>query len=309
MLEDEFEIHKLKRSTATDFIAEVFYKELGFILGRELDDILMVRNYGMNSRVMSKDVLEVTTKYITTINNYKEFLVLHLSRNSIYHQLPEILIHPLVLSSPSMSNREVVEAMRENKKKEKRNIDFFLPFDTELFKERVRIINRHLSFLTDKKSKENLFRIAQIVLDVELDIPKEAIYKLFLNLCDAERFKENFYEIEKLILIVLGLEVKLKYVCKYFEDLPFFNLGKGQLGVDLGLIGKTKSEDDDVQVTIVLPKPISDYKELLKNIDSVKKILGFFIKANREIKVAYEIKGDKSFLLGEMNLGYDTYLS
>lgn len=308
MLEDEFEIDKLKRSTATDFIAEVFYKELEFILGRELDDVLMVRKYGMNSRAMSKDVLDVTTKYVTTVNNYKEFLVLHLSQNSIYHQLPEMLMHPLVLSSPSMSNREVVEAMRENKKREKRNIDFFLPFDTELFRERVRIVNRHLSFLTDKNSKENLYHIAQNILDIELDISKEAVYKLFLNLCNAEKFKENFHEIEKLILIVLGLEVKLKYVNKYFEDSPFLHLNQGRLGLDLGLIGKTKSENDDVQVTIILPKPISDYKYLQKNIDSVKKVLGFFIKANRNIRVTYEIKGENLFRLGEMNLGYDTYL-
>lgn len=308
MLENEFEIHKLKSSTATDFIAEVFYKELEFILGRELDDILMVRKYGMNSRAMSKDVLDVTTKYVTTINNYKEFLVLHLSQNSIYHQLPEMLIHPLVLSSPSMSNREVVEAMRENKKREKRNIDFFLPFDTELFKERVRIVNRHLSFLTDKNSKENLFRIAKKILDVNLDIPKESLYKLFLNLCNAEKFKEDFYEIEKLTLIVLGLEVKLKYISSYFNSLPFLKLGNGQLGIDLGLVGKTKNESDDVQVTILLSKPISDYKYLQKNIDSVKKVLGFFIKADREIKVIYEVRENKSFALGEVNLGYDTYL-
>ncbi len=308
MLEEKFEIHKLKRSTAADFIAEVFYKELEFILGRELDDILMVRKYGMNSRAMSKDVLDVTTKYVTTIDNYKEFLVLHLSQNGIYHQLPEMLIHPLMISSPTMSNREIVEAIRENKRREDRNIDFFLPFDTELFKEKVGIVNRHLSFLTDKKAKENLFRIAKRILDINLDIPKESLYKLFLNLCNAENFKENFKEIEKLILIVLGLEIKLKYVSNYFQDLPFFNLGSGQLGVNLGLVGKTKSEEDDVQVTIVLPKPINDYGELLKNIKTIKKILGFFIKANRKIIVSYEVKNEYDFCLGNRYLGYNTYI-
>ncbi len=308
MLEERFEIDKLKQSTATDFIAEVFYKELEFILGTKLDDMLIVQKHGMNSRVMSKDVIDVTTKYITTINNYKEFLVLHLSQNSIYHQLPEILFHPLVLSSPTMSNREVVEAIKENKKREIRNIHFFIPFDTELFKERVGIINRHLCFLTDKKSKENLFRIADRVLDVKLDIPKEALHKLFLNLCNAEQFKEDFCKIEELLLIVLGLEVKLKYIDKYFEDLPFESLGNGRLGVDLGLVGKVKSEVDDIEAKVILSKPIGDYKEILKNTDSVKKILGFFIKANREVKVVYEIKGEREFILGQSILGYDTYL-
>lgn len=308
MLEDEFEIDKLKRSKATDFIAEVFYKELEFILGRELDDVLMVRKYGMNSRVMSKDVLDVTTKYMNTIHNYKEFLVLHLGQNGIYHQLPEMLIHPPVLSSPTMSNREVVEAIRENKKIEKRNIEFFLPFDTELFKEKAKIINRHLSFLTDKKSKENLFRIAIKVLDINLDIPQEALYKLFLNLCEAEKYKENFSAIEELIFIVLGLDVKIKYEDKYFESLPYLSLSEGQLGINLGLVGKTKSEESDIQATIMLSEPINNYLELIKNIDSVKKVLGFFVKANRDIRVKYEIRGERNFVLGVMNLGYDTYL-
>lgn len=308
MLEDEFEIDKLKRSQASDFIAEVFYEELQFILNRELDDILMVKKHGMNSRAESKDVLEVSTKYMTVGDKYKEFLVLHLAQNSIYHQLPEILFHPLVISSPSMSNREVVEAIRENRKREERNIDFFLPFDTELFKERVKIVNRHLNFLTDNKAKENLFRIAIKLLDVDLQIPKQAIYKLFLNLCNAEYFKENFEEIEKLINVVLGLEIKLKYVPKHFEKLPYLKLGEAQLGINSGLIGKMKSEIEDVQATIILSAPTNDYNELLKNVASLKTILQFFILATREVFVTYEVKDENEFYLGERYLGYDVYL-
>ncbi|CAA0145347.1 hypothetical protein [Tenacibaculum maritimum] len=308
MLEDEFEIDKLKRSEATNFIAEVFYGELAFILGRELDDMLMVRKHGMNSRAMSKDVLDITTKYVAIEDRYKEFLVLHLGQNSIYHQLPEILFHPLVISAPSMSNQEVVEAIRENRKREERNINFFLPFDTELFKEKVKIVNRHLNFLTDKASKENLFRIAQKILDVDLDIPKQGIYKLFLNLCRAEFFKENFPEIEDLIEVVLGLKIELKYVPNYFEMVPFLGIGTAKLGIDSGLVGKTKSEIDDVHAIIILSEPTDDYDGLLKNMASLKTILEFFIMANRKITIAYKIERDKTFALGERYLGYDTYV-
>ena len=35
-------------------------------------------------------------------------------------------------------------------------IQFFAPFDTEFFKEKVRINNRHLNFFSDPDSKKNL---------------------------------------------------------------------------------------------------------------------------------------------------------
>jgi len=108
MLEDKYNISELKQSEAADFIAEVFYDELKFILGEELDTLLKLKLYGMNARVHSKDVLNISTDYQATRLGYREFLVLHLSRNSMYHQLPEALFHPLVVSRPSMSNREIV---------------------------------------------------------------------------------------------------------------------------------------------------------------------------------------------------------
>ena len=122
MLEDKYNISELKQSEAADFIAEVFYDELKFILGEELDILLKLKLHGMNARVHSKDVLNISTDYQATRLGYREFLVLHLSRNSMYHQLPEALFHPLVVSRPSMSNREIVEAVRKNRKREKNNL-------------------------------------------------------------------------------------------------------------------------------------------------------------------------------------------
>ena len=47
MLEDKYNISELKQSEAADFIAEVFYDELKFILGEELDTLLKLKLHGM----------------------------------------------------------------------------------------------------------------------------------------------------------------------------------------------------------------------------------------------------------------------
>lgn len=96
-----------------------FFEELQFILKEDLLDSLMIICHGMNPRVQSKDILSTSLRYFSTSNSYKEIVAMHLARNSMYHQLPELLFHPLVISTPGMSNKEIVEAIRINKKGKK----------------------------------------------------------------------------------------------------------------------------------------------------------------------------------------------
>lgn len=156
-------LDSIQRSQAIDFVAEIFYDELQYILDRRLLDQTMVNCHGMNSRVKSRDVLSVAEQHVSTANTDKEYILLHLARNSIYHQLPELLFHPLVLSTPGMSNKEIVEAIRSNEKQDKELIQFFAPFDTEFFKEKVRINNRHLNFFSDPESKKNFSKMIEVL--------------------------------------------------------------------------------------------------------------------------------------------------
>src|SRR3712207_4558257 len=110
-------LERIQRSQAINFIAEIFYDELQFILDRRLPDHTVVNCHGMNSRVKSKDILSVSEQYVTTADADKEYILLNLARNSIYHQLPELLSHPLVLSTPGMSNKEIVDAIRSEERR------------------------------------------------------------------------------------------------------------------------------------------------------------------------------------------------
>lgn len=56
-------INELKRSSANNYIAEVFFEELQFILKEDLLDSLMIICHGMNPRVHSKDILSASLRY------------------------------------------------------------------------------------------------------------------------------------------------------------------------------------------------------------------------------------------------------
>lgn len=301
-------LDSIQRSQAIDFVAEIFYDELQYILDRRLLDQTMVNCHGMNSRVKSRDVLSVAEQHVSTANTDKEYILLHLARNSIYHQLPELLFHPLVLSTPGMSNKEIVEAIRSNEKQDKELIQFFAPFDTEFFKEKVRINNRHLNFFSDPESKKNFSKMIEVLENVELSITSHQRYKLFLFLCNAERYKENLPAIEQLLLTVLGLNVKLRMETHEINEAVYLSVGNGCIGQTLGLNGPMESETDDLTATIIFDTPTDNYEEVKIQISNVRQILEFFILSVREINVDYMVYGETDFMLGENRLGYNTNL-
>lgn len=309
MLDLETVIQYFKKGDSVDFIAEVFWEELQFLLSRDLADSIIIENHGMNSRVASKDILDVEVSYKPVGNALKEFVVLHLSRNSIYHQLPEFLFHPLVISSPSMSNREVVEAIKENRRLERKNIDFLKFFDTILFSEKVAITKRYLSFLADNNSVQNFIPLAKRLLRFDKKISPQSLYWLFLMLCSAEGLKENFDVIEKLICLIVDVKTKIQLIPKKIANLPFDKVNIARLGVNFGADGEIKSEIDDVQIIILLDEPIEDYatiRELRKIIHSV---LEFFVYAGREIHITFELKNNKGCVLSVSHLGCDSYVA
>ncbi len=302
------DLDEIKKSEITTFKAEVFYEELKFILGNTGEKDFWIKNHGMNSRALSKDVLDITSYTPQSLQLQQDAIFIHLSRNSIYHQLPEIIFHPLVISNASMSNREVVDAMRKNRKKEEENLHFFMPFDTALFNEKLKLTNRYIHIFTDDYAKQNLFSFANAIIKKDLPLSKKQLYTLFLNLCNSEQLKENLPELEKLFRSILGFDVILEYRKCILEDSPFEILGNGVLGHDLGTHGPVVSEQDDIYATLLLEENL-EYKTLRKNRDIIKKIVAFFMFSNRELKVEYRFLTVNGFELGSNFLGYDTVFS
>ena len=122
------DLEGFSNSDARHLIAEVFYAELQFITEEDLLDKTVVVTHGMNSRVNSQDIIELQKEEVYKDGQLRERLILNLARNGFYHQLPEFMFHPISLSSPGMSNKEVVEAIRENRKKAEKAIHFLLSY-------------------------------------------------------------------------------------------------------------------------------------------------------------------------------------
>ena len=295
------------RSEASKLLAEVFFRELQFISGDgTLSDRLVVRNRGMNSRVQSQDVLGIRTEDLP--NTSKERVVLHLARNGIYHQLPEFLFHPISLSTPSMTNSEVVAAMRANRKKEEEAIRFFQPFDTEFFKDGVNMFKRSLSLFDAPCGNRILQNVATLFSLQTSSLKMGEKYRLMLFLCNARKYKENLPALEVVLHTVFRMRVALQYRPHHISESPYKSLGECRLGMDSGLSGTFISELEDVEAKIYLEENIGNEGLLREKMDAVRFVLSFFIISSRHVNVIYTVEANTEFVLGTNLLGYDTNL-
>ena len=260
----------------------------------------------MNSRVRSQDVLGIQTEDLP--NTSKERVVLHLARNGIYHQLPEFLFHPISLSTPSMTNSEVVAAMRANRKKEEEAIRFFQPFDTEFFKDGVNMFKRSLSLFDDPCSNRILQNVATLFSLQASSLKMGEKYRLMLFLCNAREYKENLPALEVVLHTVFRMRVALQYRPHHISESPYKSLGECRLGMDSGLSGTFTSELEDVEAKIYLEENIGNEGLLREKMDAVRFALSFFIISSRHVNVIYTVEANTEFVLGTNLLGYDTNL-
>ena len=307
MNNNEKYVENFVRSEAGRLLAEVFFRELQFISGDgTLSDRLVVCNHGMNSRVWSQDVLDIQTEDFP--NTSKERVVLHLARNGIYHQLPEFLFHPISLSTPSMTNSEVVAAMRANRKKEEETIKFFQPFDTEFFKDGVNMFKRSMSLFDDPCGNRILQNVSALFSLQAGFLKLGEKYRLMLFLCKAGEYKENLPALEEFLHTVFHMRVALQYRPHHISEPPYELLGECSLGVDSGLSGTFTSELEDVEAKVYLEKDIGNEGLLREKMDAVRFALSFFIISSRHVNVIYTVEANTEFVLGTNLLGYDTNL-
>lgn len=288
-------------------IAEVFYSELQFVAGEELLDKTIVMSHGMNTRVKSQDIIGLRKEEVYKEGQLSKRRILDLARNGFYHQLPEFLFHPISLSASAMSNKEVVEAIRENRKKAEKAIRFFSPFDTIMFNDSVRIFERQLSLFDTPYENVILKKVASIFFPKTAPLTVGERYRMFLCLRRVEYYKENLPALEDLLSIVCNIDSQIRYIYHYEDKLPYNSLGDCLLGVDAGLDGLLLFELDDVEVKLCFREII--HEDVLKRqMDAVRYILSFFLLSSRHINIIYTVTTNTEFILGQNYLGYDTNL-
>lgn len=288
-------------------IAEVFYTELKFIAGEELLDKTIVMSHGMNSRVKSQDIIGLRKEEVYKEGLLRKRIVLDLARNGFYHQLPEFLFHPISLGTSTMSNKEIVEAIRENRKKAEKAIRFFSPFDTIMFNDSVRIFERQQSLFDTPYENVILKKITGLFFPKTAPLTAGERYRMLLCLRRVEYYKENLPALEDLLAIVCNIDSKIRYTYHYEDKLPYGNLGECLLGVNTGLDGSFLCELDDVEVKLCFHEIIQE-NVLKRLMDTVRYILSFFLLSSRHINIIYTVTTNTEFILGQNYLGYDTNL-
>lgn len=304
----ELNLNDIHRSELMNYLAEVFYEEYVYLIEEDVEvNEVWIKPAGVKSRSFSKDILDVTHYNYLSGAVMNDATFLHLSRNGIYHQLPEFIFHPISLRTRSTNTKDVVNAMKENRKREEENIHFFIPFDTELFMQTLKLNNRHLHIFKDKNAIDNIFSISKKLIDKSIGLTKKEYYTLFLCLCDSEDYKENLPDLEKFFTSLLGQKVILEYKERVIDTYPFQPIGVGILGENFGLQGNFVLEHDDVSATVVIEETKS-YDYFVKTKRVVRDILEFFVFSNRSILVDFRFEANEEFFLGENYLGYDTKL-
>ncbi len=295
---------QLKKQVNSDLKAEVLFYELQNILKDKRNAI--AKFAGVSKRNNSKDLIDISTLLYQDDTGFtNETVVLHLSKNSIYHNLPELLFHPLSVSNSTMSNKEIVNEIKKNKQAEEEALEFFLPFDNELFKQSVNLANRSLHLFHDNTIL--FFKIIDELIAIDYELTNLQKQNLFLFLCEGEKLKENLPELEKLLSLLLSNPVKLKYKKHLMTQTPYSELGTAVLGFDSGLCGVVESEIDDLEVTLFFDGTI-DYTILTQKIDLTHKILEYFIISARKIDSLFFNNYQLGIKLNENYLGINTII-
>lgn len=302
-------LSSFKKSQASNLQAEVFLEELQYVLDEELLEKLVVHPQGMNPRVKGADILSLEQGYVYRLG---ETIELDLARNSLYHELPEFLFHPLSLNEPGMSPQELITAIKRNKERTEASKAFFIPLDTAFFKNRVKIHQRYLRLFSglDRGDKQSILHqlVDAIVAHPELKLSSHERYKLFLCLLSVEDYKEDLQKISELLRIVLGLKVELSYVLHRITASPYAKLGEMSLGYSAGISGEVTAELDDLAFRVVYEDEIPEHAIVSRDLANIEAILGFVLHSGRAVHTSYTKEGNDSLLLGDRRLGYDTQL-
>lgn len=300
----EQDITVLKHQIKFNLRAEFIFYELQKKLENQAE--VFVKHRGLAKRSNSKDAIDLSSMLYQENNGIiKEGLVLHLAKNSIYHNLPELLFHPLSVSNPTMSNKEIVEAVKANREVENEALNFFMPFDNEFFTTHADSAIKSLHLFNDKI--DLFLNIVDELISIEFELSKIQKKNLFIFLCESEKLKENLPELEKVLEILLENQVKLKYKRHVFNTSPFLKLSDGMLGYDLGLCGAVESEIDDVEVSLYFDGNV-DYSNVDLKMRLTRKVLEYFIISNRRIDIVFYNNYQLGIKLNENYLGINTIL-
>jgi hypothetical protein len=273
---------------------------------------------GLFRRRFKKDVSHAE---VIEFNNGKKVLGIHLTRESIYDALPEAIFH-----GPPEENlttgHEMAKASKIQKKEEKECRMFFLPFENEIFYQKVQLELSERKIL--HRFSENLFNdIFPEFWNLDRSLPKELVSKLMLFLHYSHKFAGDSELTARALEVILNEKVEVRLLPQAInsdakaqvETAGFSVLGSSFLGQDL-ICGDHSDDQFPVMEFIIGPLENTSIEDYLDH-GPITRFLDVFFSyfvpmdflVSKKIKVAAARKGFVISDKGATFLGYNTVLA
>ncbi len=264
---------------------------------------------------------DISRAEVMRMNNGQEALSIRVTRDGLYDALPEGLFHDQA-SGQLNTGQEMAKESKKQKAEEKEARKFFLPFENEIFFQRVFLEMEERKIL--HRFSDNLFDdIYPEFWNFDRGLPHKLTSRLVLLLHFAHKIAGNLDLTAKALEIIIEEPVKVKRIRQqqqdtvssgHSDDISEFTLGEAGLGIDT-LCG----HDDDAGIIIefvigpLQHSTIDEYLEKGQMTKFLECFYGYFVPVEMDVVTTLEIEKDmQNFVLGEPSseviLGYNAVI-
>jgi hypothetical protein len=273
---------------------------------------------GLFRRRFKKDVSHAE---VVSLNNGQDVLGVHITREGLYDALPEAIFHGPPQETLT-TGHEMAKASKTQKMEEKECRIFFLPFENEIFFQKVQLELSERKIL--QRFSDNLFNdIFPDFWNLDRSLPRGLVSKLMLFLHYAHKFAGNFELTAKVLEVILNEKITVNLYPTLVNPLKYPVLGHHNLTVlgesTLGnnMICGNQSEDTftimEFEIGPLMNTRIEDYLDNGAITRFLDIFFGYFVPL--EMVATRRIRGyaeKQEFVLsdkGQTFLGYNTILN
>jgi hypothetical protein len=283
--------------------------------GLKTDDFLAI-NKGTFKRRYARDIDQVKT---IEFENGQKVAGIYLNRDGLYDSLPEGLFHDKRDDSIKKESN-ISEDSKRIKEEEKQVRNFFLPFENEIFSQRIKLELEERNVLSH--FSENLFNdIYPEFWNLDRKLNRKYLSRMVLLLHFSHRIAGNPSHTAKCLEYIINEKVTVQIVATDFHEEPVeeiqtnsnCKLGARELGVDF-VCGDNFNKMGKTMEFTIGPLKNTTVDEYLGN-GAILKFLncfyGYFIPVELDVKMNVRVEElEQHFVLGEMNegpvLGYES---
>jgi type VI secretion system protein ImpH len=294
-----------------DLRLEVIMAEL-LAYGYAFDDFL-IRPVGLFARRYRRDLGNVNDEPFERGGRRTVRTVLEVHREGLYDALPQQVFHqPGTAADGPPGPRAMVEDIRLQRRKEKATRLFFLPFEQEFFRLRVRIEQEERRYFTNLTARWYNEALARFWGVADSGLPPEPLTNLLYLLPLAHNIVGDLPRTQQCFESVLGQPVQLRVVAPLRHDLPTAAgaapagggsmLGNLALGRDLVLGGDYQETLPALEISL-LGLSVAALEAYLADewpAKALALLCEYFVAYETDVVMRYEMAtAEPSFVLGE----------